>query len=129
MGLRYAAIHTSIHLLTPLAIAYFFNLDFFGFLIAFIGGFVMDADHLFLVLRHGVRGAFRKVAYQGFGKSRKYPLHNFLAVVVAALGGLLVSQPGFFLAGIFSLAVFMHLLWDLLEDAVIFRLKPDNWKL
>jgi hypothetical protein len=88
----------------------------------------MDADHYFLVLRHGLRGAFRKVVHQGFGKSRKYPLHNFVVVVLAALGGFLVAQPELFIVGIFSLAVFIHLLWDLLEDAVIFKLKPDNWK-
>lgn len=128
MGLKYAAIHISVHILTPVAIAYFFNLGLAGFLIAFIGSFIMDSDHFFLVLRHGVRGAFKKVVFQGLGKSRKYPLHNFIVVALAALGGFLVSQPEFFLVGIFSLAIFIHLLWDLLEDVIIFRLKPNNWK-
>lgn len=129
MGLKYATVHMLVHLLTPFAITYFFNLNLAGFFVAFVGSFVIDADHYFLVLRHGVKGAFGKVVHQGFGKSRKYPLHNFAVIVLAALGGLLVSQPNFFLVGIISLAVFVHLLWDLLEDVIIFKLEPNNWKL
>jgi len=128
MGLKYAAIHMSIHFLTPVAIAYFFNLNIFQFMVALVGALIIDSDHYFLVTVHGVKGAFSRVILHGFGKIRKYPLHNFVTIVVAALGGLLVFQPAFFLVGIFSLAVFIHLLWDLLEDVVIFRVNLNHWK-
>lgn len=128
MGLKYAAIHMSIHFLTPVAIAYFFNLNLFQFAIALAGALILDIDHYFLVLRHGIKGAFSAVVLHGYGKIRKYPLHNFITIAITALGSFLVSQPTFFLVGIFSLGAFMHLLWDFLEDVLIFRVKPDNWK-
>ena len=128
MGLRYAAIHMSVHFLTPFALAYLFRLDLFQFFVAFIGALVIDADHYFLVINHDIKEAFSKVILHGFGKIRKYPLHNYAVFFLVALFALMVSQPDFFLVGIFFLAMFIHLLWDFLEDAVIFRVKLDHWK-
>ena len=129
MGLRYAAFHSFIHLLVPFALSYFFRLHFFQFFIVLIGAVIVDIDHFFLVARHGIIGAFRKVILQGFGKVRKYPLHNFFVIFLAAFGSFLIFIPNYLLYGIFSLAVFLHLLWDLFEDVAIFRVKPDNWKI
>jgi len=128
MGLKYAAIHVFIHFLTSIALAYVFGLNLIQFLVAFIGAFIIDIDHLFLLKRYGIKGAFSKVILHGFGKIRKYPLHNYLVFILVVALALLVYQAGFFLIGIFSLAVFLHLLWDLLEDAVIFRVKLNHWK-
>jgi len=128
MGLKYAAVHTAFHLLAPVAIAVSFNLNPAQFIIAFFGSLVVDVDHFGLVLKHGIRGAFSRIVVKGYGKARRYPVHNYAFVALSALGSFLVAWNGYFLVGIFSFAVFIHLLWDLLEDAVIFRIRLDNWK-
>jgi len=128
MGLKYAAIHSSIHAFSSIAIAYFFELDLLQFLIVFTGSGIIDIDHLPLLRRHEIRGAFKKVVLQGFGKIRKYPLHNYAIVLVSALSSLLSLSADFFMAGLFSLAIFLHLLWDLVEDVFIFKVGAKHWK-
>lgn len=129
MGLKYAVIHSSIHLLTILFVILFFRLDSVYMLIPLVGGLIIDADHLPLVRRHGIRKAFSMVVTHGFGKIRRYKLHNYVVILASLVFGLLVFFPEYFLIGVFSISLFFHLLWDLVEDAVLFRVKLNHWKL
>jgi prepilin signal peptidase PulO-like enzyme (type II secretory pathway) len=128
MGLRYAAVHMLIHFLFPFTVSYFFRISLLQFIIVLASAVIIDLDHLSLVKRYGIRGAFRKVVLKGFSKVRKYPLHNFAILTVSALSAFVFLYEGFFIAGMFSLAIFFHLIWDLLEDVVIFKVGIDHWK-
>jgi len=128
MGLKYAAIHSLFHILTPFALSYFFGLDFFRFLLVFAGSLIIDADHFFLVKKHGIAKAFKKVILHGFGKVRRYPLHNFVTIALFSLGSVLIVMPDLMGAGVFCLAVLIHLLWDLFEDVFVFRVGTRHWK-
>jgi len=128
MGIKYAMIHILMHFIFPIVISYFFGLNLVQFIIVLIGAIIIDLDHLSMMLCYGIRGTFRKVVVQGFGKVRQYPFHNFAILIITAMSAFLVLLEGFFIAGIFSLAIFLHLLWDMLEDVLIFKVGIKHWK-
>lgn len=128
MGLKYSFIHIVVHLLLIATIYFVFKLDWFNLIIVFIGGTIVDLDHFSLWLKKGIRGYLYLRAVTEFGKPRKYPLHNFLVLLLSTIGSLLVFTQ-FFTLGIFLLGLSLHLWFDLLEDIIIFRMDTKHWKL
>lgn len=128
MGLKYSFIHTLVHLLLIATIYFVFKLDWFNLIIVFVGSTIIDLDHIPLWRKHGIIGYLHLRSEKEFGKPRKYPLHNFLVLLLSTIGSLLIFTQ-FFTLGIFSLALSLHLWFDLLEDIIIFRMNTKHWNL
>ena len=129
MNLKYSIFHVFVHLMIIFSLYYFFNLKVISLIIVILGTAWIDFDHIFLVKRTGVRGYFKLRLESEFGKPRKYPLHNFLIITIAVMFSFALFNPARYLFGLFFLATFLHLCWDLLEDVIIFKMPIDHWEL
>ena len=123
----YAAFHWIIHLISALAVAYFFANQISGYLAAVLANIVIDSDHLPLVFKTGIRGYLRLRLVTEFSRPRKYPMHNLPAIVATFTVGTwqLLLGNSFYATAI--LAVALHLLWDFAEDAVLFKIGIKHW--
>ncbi len=128
MGLKYSFVHTAVHLLLIALVYFVFKLDWFSLITAFVGGTIIDLDHIPIWRKRGIIGYLYLRGVKEFGKPRKYPLHNLLVLLLSTISSLLIFTQ-FFILGIFSLALALHLWFDLLEDIIIFRLNTKHWKL
>jgi hypothetical protein len=86
---------------------------------------LIDFDHIPFIKKQGIN-AWIKVWSSHSPKS--YPLHNFMTISIFVIASLLVLIPELFVLGICFLAMALHLLWDLFEDALIFKIGIDHWK-
>lgn len=128
MGLKYAFVHIVTHLLLIALVIFTFRLDWLGSVVVFIGGTIIDLDHFPLWSRKGIGGYLYLRATTEFGKPRKYPLHNFLVLLLSTIGSTMIFTQ-FFTLGVFSLALSLHLWFDFLEDIIIFRMSTKHWRL
>ncbi|MEM5834489.1 MAG: hypothetical protein QXQ69_01410 [Candidatus Aenigmatarchaeota archaeon] len=118
MGLKYAAFHWFIHFFLVFLLANFLNADFYSLLLIFFSSVFIDLDHLPILLKKGIRGIIT------FEKPRKYLFHNFFFLVFFASLSIL---PIYFLLRLVFFSLFLHLIWDLVEDVLIFRLGTKHW--
>jgi hypothetical protein len=125
----YVIFHTSIHLLPLIFLYFIFKLDFIGFLTALIGTTIIDVDHIFLVKKRGIAGYLFLRSGREFGKPRKYFLHNIYLLAAFALFTPFVLSRESFLIGILALSIFLHLLWDFLEDLLILHAGAKHWSI
>jgi len=125
MRLTYAVFHSFVHLVTPFLLWYFFNLSFENFLIVFLTTFIIDLDHLCYFNKKGFRHWLDTVLKFREGKS--YPLHNLYLFLISLFGVFLLLIPQYYKLGLVFVAFFLHMLWDLFEDTVIFKIGIKNW--
>jgi UPF0716 family protein affecting phage T7 exclusion len=119
----------SIHLLILLAIYFIFKPNFIGLVTAVFGTVIIDADHIFLIKKQGIAGYLSLRSNREFRKPRKYLFHNIYLIASFALFTPFIFSKQTFLIGIFAFSVFSHLLWDFLEDILIFHMNIKHWKL
>ena len=127
MGFKYALIHISIHLFIVFTIYFIFNLNLQDLITVLFSSFIIDLDHLPLLIKHGIFGTFFLRTILEFKKPRKYPLHNFLTFLLSGFFSVLIFSR-FFILGVYSLSIFLHLIWDFFEDVIIFRMGINHWK-
>lgn len=125
MELRYFLFHVLIHLLIVLLIFFVFQLSQFNLLLVIIASALIDLDHIPFIKKHGV-DAWIKVWSSHSPKN--YYLHNFVTIFIFSITSFLVLLPKLFNLGICFLAIATHLLWDLFEDVVIFKMGISHWK-
>jgi hypothetical protein len=127
VGLKYAFFHWLVHILLAFILASFVASNFSEYLLIFLFTFLIDFDHFSLIKKHGIFGTIWLRAVTEFKKPRKYILHNFYFIVFLSLFSLIFYFLNFS-AWKFALAVLLHLLWDLFEDAIIFKMGVGHWK-
>ncbi len=127
----YAMIHVAVHLL--LAGLFYFAvqpnlaINFTKLVLIGLGTAVVDLDHLILWKEKGMSGYLYLRTVVESGKGRKYKFHNFLVLFGAFGGSLLILVNDYFLIGLFFSAVALHLLWDIFEDLVVFKMGYGHW--
>jgi len=126
MGFKYAIFHWSFHLLPTILFYFIFKLNFFEFFLVLVAAGIVDIDHLPRIRKKGLVGWAKES--MNFHIPRRYPLHNFLAIPIFLLLSLFIFYPEFFLIGLSSLAITLHLLWDFFEDIFIFGMRIKHWK-
>lgn len=127
----YAVVHVAVHLLLA-GVLYFtiqpdLTINFTKLVLIGLGTAVVDLDHLMLWKEKGIPGYLYLRTMLEFGKARKYKFHNFLVLFGAFGGSLLIMVNDYFLIGLFFAAVGLHLLWDIFEDLVIFKMGYGHW--
>jgi len=80
-----------------------------------------------LIRKHGIFGTIWLRAVTEFKKPRKYFMHNIYFVFLLFLLVLVSFHFKFFAWKIF-LAILIHLLWDLFEDVIIFKMGIEHWR-
>jgi|GEM_PF-5638765 len=130
-GYNYALLHIAMHLVLAGLLYFAFQPDlsfnFEKFLAIAIGTVLVDLDHMSLWVERGVRGYLRLRSVEEFGKPRRYIMHNFFFIIGSVGGSMLIILKDFFLVGLFSAALALHLLWDFFEDIVIFDMGYRHW--
>ena len=129
MRFKYVLFHILIHFLLIGALTLFLGINMFNFFIIFSSSWILDLDHLSLLKKKGVKGYLILRSDTEFGKPRNYFLHNFVMLSVAILGSTLVLVPQFLILGVCFLSMASHLLWDIAEDALIFGMGINHWKI
>jgi hypothetical protein len=129
MKYRYSMIHGFIHLSIFLFTCFILRLNILNFFIALLGTAIVDLDHLPLILRTGIKKYFRLRGTVELGKPREYKLHNLPILFSSLVVSLLFYFSDNFISFVFFLSMFLHLLFDFLEDSAIFRMGIKHWKL
>jgi len=127
MGFRYAIFHTCCHLLFVFLISFILKLNFEYFLLVLIAQFAIDLDHL-VFLRGKTLKEFLSII-TNFSKALNPHLHNFASLSLSMAGSFLIFTKVFFPIGIFSLSLFIHFLFDFLEDVLVFKMGIEHWKI
>ncbi|MFH1622980.1 MAG: hypothetical protein ABIA12_00455 [Candidatus Aenigmatarchaeota archaeon] len=131
IGYNYALVHAAVHVV--LAAALYFavqpslTLDMGKAAAVALGTAVLDFDHVPLWMDVGIRGYLKLRTVEEYGKPRKYKMHNFMVFFVALGGSLLVAISEYFLVGLFFAAMVLHIVWDLAEDVVVFKMGYRHW--
>jgi inner membrane protein len=129
MKYRYSMIHGFIHLSIFLFTCFILRLNILNFFIALLGTAIVDLDHLPLILRTGIKKYFRLRGTVELGKPREYKLHNLPILFSSLVVSLLFYFSDNFISFVFFLSMFLHLLFDFLEDSAIIRMGIKHWKL
>jgi hypothetical protein len=127
MSLKYALIHWLFHFL-PVILFYsllkFSSSQLFVMLLSVV---IIDVDHLPRIRKLSWKKWLKEST--NFHIPRKYCFHNFFSLFLFSILSLLILDQKYFLLGICSLLIGLHLLWDLLEDVFIFKMGYKHWKL
>lgn len=123
--LLYFLFHGFVHMLLVTLIFFVFELDFLGLIFIFLASALMDADHLPFIRKKGVSNWTKA---WGSHAVKAYPLHNFLTLLFFSVGSLLIFNPSLFIIGVCSLSITLHLLWDFIEDVLIFKMGDKHWR-
>ncbi len=131
IGYNYAVIHVFVHLLV-MFLLYFaiqpdLSLDYVKMALIIAGTFVMDLDHIPLWMDKGVMGYLELRTIEEYGKPRKYRFHNLMILLLLLGGSSLVILQDYFFIGLFCASASLHLLWDLFEDVVVFKIGYRHW--
>jgi len=127
VGLKYAFFHWLVHILIALILSIFAASNHFEYFLIFLFTFFVDLDHIKLIRRYGIFGTIWLRAVTEFKKPRKYFLHNIYFIALFLLLTLASFYFNFFAWKIF-VAILLHLLWDLFEDAIIFKMGVKHWR-
>ncbi len=111
---------------------YFIRFDFFGmdvnlpifdYLILYVVAIVIDFDHLKVLKRYGIEGILT------FARQRiQYPLHNFFFLSVFSLASAFTAIAGFQHISVLLLVPAIHMIWDMIEDIVVFKTSYRKWE-
>lgn len=131
MGYNYALVHVAVHVVLAAALYFAVQpdlaLDAGKAAAVALGTAALDFDHVPLWMDVGIGGYLKLRTIEEYGKPRKYKLHNLMVLFVALGGSLLVAVSEYFLIGLFSAAVVLHIAWDLAEDVVVFKMGYRHW--
>lgn len=83
---------------------------------------LIDLDHLLVFKKFGKRGIFSFAQYR-----IAYPLHNFLFFSVFSFLAAIAFVFRLRIIGVLLLAPVIHILWDMFEDAIIFKTRFKKW--
>jgi hypothetical protein len=109
------------HLLFLLAVPYALNFDLPLVLVTLFAGILIDLDHLAIAPLKKWR------VHLNFDIPKKLPLHNYFIFLISfTLSFLFILNKA---VGAFFMGIFMHLLWDLLEKKLIFKMSLKHWKI
>jgi hypothetical protein len=122
----YLTFHASLHLFFVILIYLLLRLDFVQLLLVLLASAAVDLDHLPFIRKKGVK---YWVKVWGNHIIKSYPLHNFTMIVIFSIGSLFAFDQQLFLIGICSLSAALHLIWDLIEDVLIFRMGFRHWSI
>ncbi len=130
IGYNYAAVHMMVHLLLA-AVLYFavqgFSIDYVKLAVVAVGTAIVDIDHVILWKEKGIRGYLQLRSVEEYGKPRRYMLHNLISIFALLGGSTLMVVNSYFLVGLFFAAALVHMLWDFLEDILVFRMGYGHW--
>lgn len=130
IGYNYAAVHMMVHLLLAAAL-YFavqgFSIDYVKLAVVAVGTAIVDIDHVILWKEKGIRGYLQLRSVEEYGKPRRYMLHNLISIFALLGGSTLMVVNSYFLVGLFFAAALVHMLWDFLEDILVFRMGYGHW--
>jgi len=131
IGYNYAAVHVFIHLILAGLLYYAVQpdlaTDYAKLALIALGTIVVDIDHIPLWRQEGVKGYLKLRSVEEFGKPRKYKLHNLIILVVVLGGAILIIIRDYFFFGLLSSAIALHLIWDLVEDVLYFKMGYKHW--
>lgn len=100
-----------------------FDFPIYDYLIMYIATVLIDLDHLMVLKR------FKLKAFLEFTKVRiSYPFHNFFSLSILSLISLFLVVFNLRNIGIIFLAPISNLLWDMIEDILIFKVSYKKWK-
>lgn len=121
-GFTYSIFHWAVHLSLAFLFSYFLQLDFYGYLTVLLSTILIDLDHLPVLIKEGMGSILQ------FSKPRKLLLHNlyFLSIVLF-ISVLNFFLPQYFLLNIILWSTFLHIVWDLFEDVLIFKMGIKHW--
>jgi hypothetical protein len=95
--------------------------NLFDIIFAIIFSSLIDLDHLLVLLKLGPK--YFILAQ----KKIPSPLHNFFFLFIfsfiSLLSGLFISR----VLAVLILSIVLHMIWDLLEDFLIFRINDGRW--
>lgn len=128
MGLKYAFFHIGVHLLLASLIYFLFRPNTIGLIVILLGTVLIDLDHLSLWFKHGIKGYLYLRAVTEFGKPRKFFLHNFYVIALTGISTFIFLYYQFLILGIIFVAIFIHELFDLFEDVVVFNMGTKHWR-
>lgn len=130
-GYRYAIIHSAMHVVLAGLLYFAVQPDLITnlpkMLPILVGMVIVDLDHIPIWRERGIRGYLKLRSMEEFGKPRRYALHNFFTMVASLAGSLLMLFSEFFTIGLFFASLAVHLLWDFLEDILIFDMGYGHW--
>ena len=130
-GYSYALLHTAMHGVL-MGILYLIvqpdlSIDLYKIGLIIFGTILIDLDHVPLWLEKGLKGYLELRSVEEFGKPRRYFAHNFFVIIASLGGSLFMLLSDFFPLGLISAAIAVHLLWDLLEDLIVFDMGYGHW--
>jgi len=109
------------HLLFLLSVPYVLNFNLSLILVTLLAGILIDLDHLKAAPLKKWR------IHLDFDIPRKLPFHNYVVFSISfILSFLFILNKAI---GAFFIGIFLHLLWDLVEKKVIFRMNLKHWKI
>lgn len=117
----YAIFHWTMHFIFIAIPLFILNYDFSIIFIALLAGILIDLDHLLMAPIKKWR------MHLDADVARKVPLHNYIVFSISFLLSFTIILNK--LIGAIFLGIFLHLLWDLVEDILIFRMKLEHWKI
>lgn len=122
MGYAYGVFHWAVHFLLAFVLAILLDLNRSGYLLVFSATVFVDLDHVPAMLRDGIKNIL------SFDKAMKFPLHNlYFLGFCFVLSIILLIDSFLFLGSVFA-AVALHMVWDLAEDMIIFKMGMNHWK-
>jgi hypothetical protein len=127
MSLAYAAIHWFFHFLPVIFLYSSFKFSSSQLFAMLLSVAIIDIDHLPRIRELGWKKWLKEST--NFRAPRKYCLHNLFSLSLFSVLSLLILDKKYFLFGICSLLIALHLLWDFLEDVFIFKMGYKHWKL
>ena len=131
VGYNYAAVHIIMHIVIAfilyLSVEQDFSWDFAKLAVIAAGTAVVDLDHIFLWKEKGIKGYLELRSIEEYGKPRSYKFHNLMVFCGFFGGSLLLVVNDYYLIGLFFAAALLHMVWDLFEDLVIFRMGYGHW--
>ena len=130
-GYKYAMMHTVMHIVLA-GLLYFavqpdLEVNMSKLIPIVLGTAIIDADHVPLWRERGIRGYLKLRSMEEFGKPRRYMMHNFFFLIGSLGGSMLLMIRDFFPVGLFCAALALHLLWDFVEDILIFDMGYGHW--
>ena len=119
-------LHALIHAILVYLIIRGLRLDLIGAIFAIIGGFIVDVDHVPILLKRGVRGYIYLRTVLERNRPRKYKLHNVATILLSLTLSLLALSPLTFYVGVFFFSMLLHLIFDFFEDFLVYGV-VENW--
>ena len=110
--------HWTVHAVLLSLFIIVFKLNLTQVLVAVASTLLMDIDHIPIIIKMGYWFVLEPI---------RYPLHKISILLITSIGfGWSLFTKNWI--NIFLSAAFLHLLWDIIEDAVVYRMGIEHWK-